>query len=110
MVMPIGATETMAVTPAAAPAAAPPAGAQVSEIPSTVVFDDERPRRRGFKVAVGVLLLVAGARCARRRRWALVRTKSYTVPDLVGVQEEIALNQISGNDWTTSTTIERSDE
>ena len=109
MVMPIGATETMAVTPAAAPAGAQ-AGAQVSEIPSTVVFDDERPRRRGFKVAVGVLLLVLAIGALAVAGWALVRTKSYTVPDLVGVQEEIALNEISGNDWTIQREIERSDE
>ena len=42
--------------------------------------------------------------------WALVRTKSYTVPDLVGIQEEVALNEISGNDWTVEREIERSDE
>ena len=39
-----------------------------------------------------------------------MRTKSYTVPDLVGVQEEVALNEISGNDWTVERELERSDE
>ena len=112
-VMPIGATEAIPVAPLAAPSGAPagpPVAAQVSEIPSTVVFDDERPRRRGFKFMVGALLLVLAIGALAVAGWALVRTKSYTVPDLVGVQEEIALNEISGNDWTIQRELDRSDE
>jgi len=99
--MPIGATAAMPVTP-------PPA--QVSEIPSTVVFDDERPRRRGFKFGVGAVVILLAIAALAVAGWALVRTKSYTVPDLVGVQEEVALNEISGNDWTIQREVERSDE
>ena len=107
--MPIAATEEFPVAPLAPPLAAP-AAAQVSEIPSTVVFDDERPRRRGLKFMIGALLLVLAIGALAVAGWALVRTKSYEVPDLVGVQEEIALNEISGNDWTIQREIDRSDE
>ncbi len=104
--MPIGATAPLPIT-------SPPiatTGAQVSAIPSTVVFDDEQPRRRGFKFAVGAVVLLLAIGALAVAGWALVRTKSYTVPDLVGVQEEIALNEISGNDWTIQRELERSDE
>jgi serine/threonine-protein kinase len=40
----------------------------------------------------------------------LLRTKSYEVPDLVGVDEAVALNEISGNGWVVETDRERSDE
>ena len=59
---------------------------------------------------VGALLLVLAIGALAVAGWALVRTKSYTVPDLVGVQEEIALNEISGNDWTIQRELDRSDE
>ena len=123
--MPIGATEPLPVTtPPAGPSTEPATGlattvtpvtstatgAQVSAIPSTVVFDDEQPRRRGLKFAVGAVVLLLAIGALAFAGWALIRTKSYTVPDLVGVQEEIALNEISGNDWTIERELERSDE
>ena len=40
----------------------------------------------------------------------LLRTKSYEVPDLVGVDQAVALNEVSGNDWVIETNRERSDE
>ena len=74
------------------------------------MFDDERPKGRKLKVTVAVVLLLAAIGALAFAGWALVRTKSYTVPDLVGIQEEVALNEISGNDWTVERELERSDE
>ena len=74
------------------------------------MFDDEQPKGRKLKVTIGVVLLLAAVGALAVAGWALVRTKSYTVPDLVGIQEEVALNEISGNDWTVEREIERSDE
>ncbi len=68
------------------------------------------PKGRKLKVTVGVVLLLAAIGALAVAGWALVRTKSYTVPDLVGIQEEVALNEISGNDWTVERELERSDE
>ena len=65
---------------------------------------------RKLKVTVAVVLLIAAVGALALAGWALVRTKSYTVPDLVGIQEEVALNEISGNDWTVERNLERSDE
>jgi eukaryotic-like serine/threonine-protein kinase len=56
------------------------------------------------------VLLLAAVGALALAGWALVRTKSYTVPDLVGIQEEVALNEISGNGWTVERDLERSDE
>ncbi len=102
----IGDPATTAIPTTAIPTAPAPAGG----IPSTVVFDDEQPKGRKLKVAIGVVLFLAAIGALAVAGWALVRTKSYTVPDLVGIQEEVALNEVSGNDWTVEREIERSDE
>ena len=41
--------------------------------------------------------------------WQLFRTPVYAVPDLVGVEEPVARNQITGNAWEVSVKNERSD-
>ena len=41
--------------------------------------------------------------------WQLFRTPVYAVPDLVGVEEPVARNQITGNGWEVSVQHERSD-
>ena len=68
--------------------AAPPAGPV--EVP-----DPTRRRRR--------------ARRPRRARVAAVPDPVYAVPDLVGVEEPVARNQITGNGWEVSVQHERSD-
>jgi serine/threonine-protein kinase len=40
----------------------------------------------------------------------LLRTKSYEVPDLSGVNKDVALNEIAGNDWNVEIERGRSDE
>jgi serine/threonine-protein kinase len=42
--------------------------------------------------------------------WQLFRTPVYAVPDLVGVEEPVARNQITGNGWEVSVQYERSDQ
>jgi eukaryotic-like serine/threonine-protein kinase len=42
--------------------------------------------------------------------WQLFRTPSYAVPDLVGVEEPVARNQITGYGWEVSVQHERSDD
>lgn len=78
--------------------------------PAPEIYDDERPPRKTLKVVVGGVTLVLALSAMAFAGWLLVRTKSYTVPDVVGVQEEIALNEISGNGWTVVRELERSDE
>jgi serine/threonine-protein kinase len=42
--------------------------------------------------------------------WQLFRTPAYAVPDLVGVEEPVARNQITGNGWEVTVQQERSDD
>ncbi len=108
--MVLGATEQL---PSVAVASAPPTVSPPPTRPAdaaTAVYDDERPPRKGFKIFVGTLMLLLVVGALAFAGWLLVRTKSYEVPDLVGVGAEIALNEISGNGWAVQRQIERSDE
>ncbi len=69
-----------------------------SPVPSSSTTSGRKVASSRSTVAVVLLLVAIGALAIAG--WALTRTKSYTVPDLVGVQEEVALNEISGNEWT----------
>ncbi len=74
------------------------------------IYDDERNSRPwGRYVAIG-LLVVAGIVALSVAGFLLLRTKSYEVPDLVGVDQALALNEVSGNDWVIETNRERSDD
>jgi serine/threonine-protein kinase len=75
-----------------------------------VLYDAERDARHwGRNIAIGVLILV-GVVALGIAAFLLLRTKSYEVPDLVGVDQAIALNEVSGNGWVIETDRERSDE
>ncbi|MEM8618414.1 MAG: serine/threonine protein kinase, partial [Actinomycetota bacterium] len=113
-----------ATEPAAAPAAGPAtlvAPAVPPTPPSTGPFDEARDpsgeiydaqprRRRVLPIVLIVLVVIVGVAGLSYAGWQLVRTKSFEVPDLVGVQEDVALNAIAGNGWTVLTTAERSDD
>lgn len=102
---------TMAAVAAAAATAPPTTQMDVID-PTTpgTIYDDERQRRPwGRYIAIG-LLVVAGIVALGIAAFLLLRTKSYEVPDLVGVDEAVALNEVSGNDWVIETNRERSDE
>ncbi len=78
--------------------------------PSGTIYDDEKQSRPwGKYIAIG-LLVVAGIAALSVAGFLLLRTKSYEVPDLVGVEQAVALNEVSGNDWVIETNRERSDE
>lgn len=66
------------------------------------------PRRSRWWILVVVLLLIAaavGAFVASK----LVADTSFTVPDLVGQDESVARNAVSGNDWNIVIQKERND-
>ena len=92
------ATEQMPITQfAGAPAAA-------------TLYDDERPRRRVGAIVTLSLFILAGLAAVAFASFFLLRTKSFEVPELSGVDEAVALNEIAGNDWLVFTELERSDE
>ena len=77
--------------------------------PGTIYDDERHARPWGRYIAIG-LLVVAGIVAVGVAGFLLLRTKSYEVPDLVGVDEAVALNEVSGNAWVIETNRERSDE
>ncbi len=77
--------------------------------PAEVPYDEERrPRRLGPIILVALVVLL-GLGAVVYAGYQLFRTKSYEVPELVGVDESIARNEVAGNDWTIVTEHERSD-
>ncbi len=82
----------------------------IDPTPSGTIYDDEKQSRPwGRYIAIG-LVVIAGIAALGVAGFLLLRTKSYEVPDLVGVEQAVALNEVSGNDWVIETNRERSDE
>jgi len=94
---------TIAASPPATPA--PP----VDPTPSGILYDEEAKRPWGKYLLFGLIALI-GVALLSYAGWLLLRTKSFEVPDLTGVDEAVALNEISGNGWVIETERERSDE
>jgi serine/threonine-protein kinase len=86
------------------------AAAPVEPSPSGVLYDEERPKRSWGKYALISLVVLVGVGLLSYAGWLLLRTKSFEVPDLTGVEESVALNEIAGNGWVIETERERSDE
>jgi serine/threonine-protein kinase len=104
--MPIEATPAGAVTttlPASTPS---PVG---NDDTGSILYDDERRPRRFGKILLLVLVVLLGIGAISYAAYLLLRTKSYEVPDLVGVSEAVARNQVAGNGWDIVTEHERSD-
>jgi serine/threonine-protein kinase len=95
--MPVAATAPVAVT-------AEPEPRLVS------VYDEERPRNRTGRIAAAVLVTLAVLAALAFAAWWTLRTKSFDVPDLAGVEESVAMNEIAGNGWEVTTERGRSDE
>jgi serine/threonine-protein kinase len=86
------------------------AGVPVEPSPTGVLYDEERPKRPWGKYAVISLVVLVGIGLLGYAGWLLLRTESFEVPDLTGVEESVALNEIAGNGWVIETERERSDE
>jgi serine/threonine-protein kinase len=86
------------------------AGVPAEPSPSGVLYDEERPKRPWGKYALIAVVVLVGIGLLSYAGWLLLRTKSYEVPDLTGVEESVALNEIAGNGWVIETERERSDE
>ncbi|HYN33818.1 MAG TPA: PASTA domain-containing protein [Ilumatobacteraceae bacterium] len=113
-VVPAAPTEQLSATAVveAAIATTPPTTVMDAVDPTMpgTIYDDERQSRPwGRYIGIG-LLVVAGIVALGIVLFLLLRTKSYEVPDLVGVDQAVALNEVSGNDWVIETNRERSDE
>lgn len=108
--------EMPASVAAAAAFATTPATTQMGVVepepsaPSKTIYDDEQPKRPWSKYLLLGLIVLVGVAALSYAGWLLLRTKSFEVPDLVGVDEAIAMNEISGNGWEIETERERSDE
>ncbi len=110
---PASTMELPAAAAAAAAVATTPATTQMDVIdptPSGVLYDDERDSRPWGKYIGIALVVVIGLVALGVAGFMLLRTKSYEVPDLVGIDQAVALNEVSGNDWVIETERERSDE
>lgn len=105
--------ELPAAAAAAAAVATTPATTRMDVIdptPSGVLYDDQRPSRPWGKYIGIALVVIIGLVALSVAGFMLLRTKSYEVPDLVGVDQAVAVNEVSGNDWVIETERERSDE
>ncbi len=78
--------------------------------PSGILYDDEQPKRPWGKYLILGLIVLAGVGLLSYAGFLLLRTQSFEVPDLVGVDEAVARNEIAGNGWVVETERERSDE
>jgi len=78
--------------------------------PSGILYDDEQPKRPWGKYLILGLIALVGLGLLSYAGFLLLRTKSFEVPDLVGVDEAVARNEIAGNGWVIETERERSDE
>ena len=104
---PLVPTEVAAPSTIEMPAAV--VAALVDPTPSGILYDDQAKRPWGKYVLLGLIALI-GVALLSYAGWLLLRTKSFEVPDLTGVDEAVALNEISGNGWVIETERERSDD
>ncbi len=108
--MPATVAAAAAASAAGSTDAEPMSVAPVDPMPSGTLYDEEEPRRPwGKYVAFGLIALI-GISLLSYAGFLLLRTKSFEVPDLTGVDEAVARNEIAGNGWVIETERERSDE
>jgi len=116
--MPAAVAAAAAAAAAASASTAPTVGAPplpatpappVDPTPSGILYDEEAKRPWGKYLLLGLIALI-GVALLSYAGWLLLRTKSFEVPDLTGVDEAVALNEISGNGWVIETERERSDD
>ena len=78
--------------------------------PTGTLYDEEQPKRPWGKYLILGLIALVGVGLLSYAGFLLLRTQSYEVPDLVGVDEAVARNEIAGNGWVIETERERSDD
>jgi len=106
---PTGAVEAGSGSPtqtAVMPATAPPPDAT----PPGILYDAERESRPWGKYLLIAFVALVGVALLGYAGWFLLRTESFEVPDLTGVDEAVARNEIAGNNWDVVAERERSDE
>ena len=103
-------TDTDTGTGNPAPAPTMQMAAPIDATPSGTLYDEERSSRPWGRYVLFALVALVGVALLSYAGWLLLRTKSYDVPDLTGVDEAVALNEIAGNGWVIETQRERSDE
>jgi len=81
----------------------------VDPTPSGIFYDEEAKRPWSRYLLLGLIALI-GVALLSYAGWLLLRTKSFEVPDLTGVDEAVALNEISGNGWVIERERDRSDD
>ncbi len=112
----IGGGVAVAATTERLPVAEPSAAPETERLPASappaqaMFYDEERPRRRWLPIFFVTLLVLAGIGALAYAGWLLLRTKSYEVPDLAGVTEQVALTEVEGNGWTVITERVRDDD
>ena len=99
-----------ASSPVDMPATVEMPSAPLDPTPSGTLYDDEEPKRPWGKYLIVGLIALIGIGLLSYAGFLLLRTESYEVPDLVGVDEAVARNEIAGNGWVIQTERERSDE
>ncbi len=85
------------------------ATAPVDPTPSGILYDEEEPKRPWGKYLLFGTIALVGLALLSYAGWLLLRTESFEVPDLTGVDEAVARNEVAGNGWVIETERERSD-
>ncbi len=82
----------------------------VDATPSGILYDEEQPRRPWGKYLILGMVALIGVGLLSYAGFLLLRTKSFEVPDLAGVDEAVARNEVAGNGWVIEIDRERSDD
>jgi eukaryotic-like serine/threonine-protein kinase len=108
--MPAVAAAAAAASAATAPTVGTSTAAPTDPTTSGTLYDEEQSRRPWGKYLLLGLIVLVGVALLSYAGWLLLRTKSFEVPDLTGVDEAVALNEVAGNGWVIEIERERSDE
>ena len=85
------------------------ATAPLDPTPSGILYDEEQPKRPWGRYLLFGSIALVGLALLGYAGWLLLRTESFEVPDLAGVEEAVARNEVAGNGWVIETERERSD-
>jgi serine/threonine-protein kinase len=113
-VMPTQAGPGGAVGAASSAGAVAATSSAAGAVPPPPPFDEELPllreRRSRRKLLALIMVIVLAAGIGGAVAWYVNRDRSNLVPDLVGLDADAALNEVSSFGWDTTQTQEPSDE